>query len=79
MGSFFRIFIKTEEIWIDMSTKLPEIHAKGFEILEKFCRTNGSFCQSPDSRRVTVTIKYPPGYIASFLLCVHKKVVKSLH
>ena len=45
-----------------MVTKLPEIHAKGFEILEKFCHTNGSFCQSPDSRRIMFTIKYPlPG------------------
>ena len=44
-----------------MVTKLPEVHVKEFEILEKFCHTNGSFCQSPDSRRVTVTVKYPGG------------------
>ena len=43
--------------FIDMVTKLPEVHAKGLEILEKFCNTNRSFCQSPDSR--PVTIKYP--------------------
>ena len=46
--------------FIDMVTKLPEIHAKGFEILEKFCHTNRPFCQSPDSRRVTFTVKHPP-------------------
>ena len=49
--------------FIDMVTKLPEIHAKGFENLEKFCDTNGSFCPSPDLPRVTFTIKLlpPPG------------------
>ena len=42
--------------------KFPEIHAQGFEILEKFCHTNGSFCQCPDSRRLMLAIKYPlPG------------------
>ena len=46
--------------------KLPEIHAKGFGILEKFCHTNESFCQSPDSPQVTVTIKYPPPGILYF-------------
>ena len=36
--------------FVDMVMKLPEIHAKGFEILDKFSHKNGSFCQSSDSR-----------------------------
>ena len=70
METFFRIFITTKEISIDvaskttkfiaMVTKLPEIHTNGFEILEKFCHTNGSFSQSPGSHRVTFTVKYLP-------------------
>ena len=44
-----------------MVTKLPELHANGFEILEKVYHTNGSFCQSPESRRLMVSIKHPLG------------------
>ena len=40
-----------------MVAKHPEIHAKGFGILDKFFHANGSFCQSPDSLRITMTIQ----------------------
>ena len=43
-----------------MVMKLLELHANGFEILEKVYHTNGSFCQSPESRRLMFTIKYSP-------------------
>ena len=56
-GDLDRPFILKLTKFIDLVMKLPEILAKGLEILEKFCRTNRPFCQSPDSRRVTVTIK----------------------
>ena len=41
-----------------MVMKLPEILAKGFEILENSVIQMGPFCQSPGSRRVTFTVKY---------------------
>ena len=47
-GSLFQNFyhILTSTKFIDVATKLPEVHAKGLEILEKFCHTIGLFSLS---------------------------------
>ena len=66
---------------INMVMKLPEIHAKGFEILEKFFHANGSRMQihlESHSQSNIAPPPFPVGIDVLLLQFCHQKAIKRL-